>query len=158
MSGLEAVIGWAVVLLAAEVASDVDVRTGSVAAALEAGALTFVSRVATGVGAYAGLRGLAAHVSASTTGIVDNVLAMVGLASGAYGAVEAGCNGTYASAAVGPSDSPQGRIGWRARTTHGRVPNRTGTLIRARSAGRALPCARNVVASASQKMSRRTTA
>ncbi|GIW45592.1 MAG: hypothetical protein KatS3mg077_2874 [Candidatus Binatia bacterium] len=98
--GLDDLVAWAVVLLAAAVAIDVGVRTGDVGAALKAGALTFVSGVATAVGAYAGLGVLAAHVSASTIAIVSNVLA-AGLASGAYGAVEAGRNGMYASAAVG---------------------------------------------------------
>ncbi|GIW45613.1 MAG: hypothetical protein KatS3mg077_2895 [Candidatus Binatia bacterium] len=98
--GLETLIAWAVVLLAA-VAIDVGVRTGDVGAALQAGALTFVSGVATAVGAYAGLGVLAAHVSPSTMAIVNNVLAVAGLASGAYGAVEAARNGMYASAAVG---------------------------------------------------------
>ncbi|GIW45603.1 MAG: hypothetical protein KatS3mg077_2885 [Candidatus Binatia bacterium] len=97
----DVLIPWAVVLLAAAVAIDVGVRTGDVGAALKAGALTFVSGVATAVGAYAGLGVLAAHVSASTMAIVNNVLAVAGLGSGVYGAVEAGRNGMYASAAVG---------------------------------------------------------
>ncbi|GIW45607.1 MAG: hypothetical protein KatS3mg077_2889 [Candidatus Binatia bacterium] len=51
--------------------------------------------------------------------IVNNVLAVAGLASGAYGAVEAGRNGMYASAAVGRAAARRGGVSVVGRTALG---------------------------------------